>query len=452
MSRQKKIAMVSAAVAATALVGGLTPTAFAGTGGSTNAGVVYGQDAAYCDSNGATLSKTDTTGNPLGGAVFTITNSSSPANELGVKVSATEPTATTIAADRVKWQEAFDAEIDKAFSATDYGKAWLAASVKTADATAPGAGSDTDPTKYGTTDTITFPADIRAVTDPSAQSAAMQSWVSMPAAAATTSTVSDFAARVNKALFNVGSVLYSDYNATTGTGTTINPALAGTDAEAAVKAEYDKAFAEYQNLAKALTAAGYPAATFLGNPATATFNAGDFDKASQNWTNFVAAYAAMVKVDDPTTTNVNEGAFSFGIAAPTYDVIENVIKDAGVIAAEKVANAAVGATDLAPGANTTATSGADGKVYYTVFGRSITDVSAATPDTGSLDKTCGHLALSVAETTAPAGYMIDDPAAKTVTPANTEDTLAAALVWTDTLEATGVPDDKPVPPEFESGI
>lgn len=436
MTKMRKAGFATAAAGAT-LATVVLPSAFAGTGGSDNAGILYGEDAAYCDAQGGTLLKTDSLSEQvLEGAVFSITNPGAPSalGSIGVKYYTDDP-AASITADRITWQEAFDTNLSDTFTADPYGTAWLAASVRTTDATTPGANSDTDSTEYNATEIAYFPADITGLTNASAQSAAMTGWPTMPAPATGVVTVSEFFTNLKNRLDAEGAVVLENYDATAPVaavaGGNTATELRGTDSEAAALAEYNKALTEFNRLRAALVAAGYTNVTWSAVNAP-TFGA--VNTTVQDFAAFTAAYDAMTAA----------GAYPFGLVPPTYDVIYNVVGTPGVVAAEAAANTAVGATALADGASTTATTNANGEVNYAVFGRTVTEVGA------TMDRSCGHLGLVVTETTAPAGYNIDDPAPRVITPASLEGAVTDNE-WTDTLTSTPVDPEVPVPPVFESG-
>ena len=410
------------------------PAAFAGTGGSEYAGVIYGQDAAYCDAQAARLLKTDSlSGAPLEGAVFQVNNTSQAPQNLGLKLYTSDPSGGQLAADRIAWQEAFDKAIDTAFSATDYGKAWKKASIvmDAGQAQSTGANKDLDPTVFNyKNNTVYFPADITAITNSSSQAAAMQSWPRMAAVAGSSSTVDGFGKAVKERLDAIGKVYFTDYNPATGTGTTKNAALAGSDSEAAVLAEYNKAFAEWNNFQNAVHAAGYTIVNSDG-----TVNIGSFDVGTQNWDKFTAAYKAMTAKD----------AFAFGLVPPTYDVIANTIGNAALETAAKAADAAVKATSTASGTGISATTDASGNIWVGVFGRDLT-----TTATGTMDKSCAAQTITMVETAAPDGYVLDGT--PQVAPmSNVEDTMAK-IEMTNVLEKVGVDPDIPTPPQFESGL
>lgn len=431
MRNMKKTGIASALVLTLASIT-LVNSATAGTGGKDHAGILYGEDNAYCDAQGVTLIKKDSlTGLELNGAEFTVSNPTS--NPIGVKAYSSTVTSGQISSDRILWQNAFNTALDDEFSATTLGGLWKTASVQTDENRKASVNSDDDSTTYTPSGEIISPADITEL-PATTQSTAMAAWAQQAGVAGTTSSVAEYFAASKERLDALGAVAFSDYDANDPQPShTVRAALAGSDSEVAVLDEYGKAYAHFSNILAAVAAAGYPDVTFTGT----TLNVGTLDQAEQNWTDFVEAYDAMT----------TEGAFAFGIAAPTYDVIYDTVGTSGVNVAFTAGNAAVGATAL--GADQVHTTDSDGEVNLGLFGRTLTEASFG-DSTSTMDRTCGHLTVNVQETKAPAGYAIDDESVRDVVASSVENAIVNEE-WTDTLIQNGTvdtPNNKP----FESGM
>lgn len=463
MTKNKKIAFAGTGMAVTAAM--LIPSAFAGTGGSDFNGIDYGQSSLYCDSSLESIVKTDAnSGQVLEGAAFSVTATPDAA----VKGYTTaELEANLPAEDKALWVYTFNNAIDTAFSETDFAETYLAAQIsmtpgenQTGDSDQGGVWGD-DPgaqvvgdgggTTYTPDEVVVYPADITGLgaANDSVKSAALTSWVTAPAKVAgpgadntlgtaddtlPTASVSEFFTATKSRLDALGAVLYTNYdpNAPMSSTTAPDTLIANTASEVPALAEYTKQLEEFNQLLAAVRAAGYTDVSYSGT--TVTFGA--VDTAAQDWDAFVEAY-------DYVTTGEN---WSFGLLPPKYDLVAKVAGNDAVTDANADAHAAVNAevTD-------SITSESDGKAYFQTFGRAQA-VGTDSPPTG-----CEHLTVTIQETEAPEGYILD-PESQDTAPSNLDpyatgvEAANTALVFTNTLDAPGVPGPDPESPVFESGL
>lgn len=459
MRTNSKVMFAGALTTVTAAA--LIAPAFAGTGGSDYAGILFGESDLYCNASLESVIKTDAaTGQPLEGATFTLAAQS----EAAVKAyTEAEVEAGLPSEDQALWVYTFNNNIDTAFTATDFGAAYLAAQIQMEEGVNQTGDSDetgvwVDGTQYVTTEVVTFPVDMRGVAgNASAESAAMRQWVTMAGDTLpeNTTSVADFYDSANARLDALGAVVYGadddedpppapyDPAAPTVPGAPVAEPLAGTASEAGALAEYTKQYNLVMNLLEAVDAAGYTV-----DYTAMTYDPTLFSADSQDWEAFTAAYAAVIGED----LDEGESSWSFGLTPPTYDLVAAAVGQEAVTAAMVAANTAVGATNPAEGV-----SDAEGMVYFQAFGRANDGTLTQAPSTD-----CAHLEVEVTEIEAPAGYIMD-PEAQFTTPSNFEPVPAvgddndmprvgAALVFTNTLDIPGGTPETPDNPRFESGL